>query len=83
MSYENLKLVSVRLDPEIIEKLDELATNHFYWKRSDVIRNILYAVLAEFDSRAIYNMIQYRYNRQNVVNTKFEITGELKPYERK
>lgn len=83
MSKENLKLVSVRLDPEIVEKLDELAKRHTYWKRSDILRNILLAVLAEFDERAIYDMIRYHYNRRNVIDAKFEITKELKPYERK
>lgn len=83
MSRENLKLVSIRLDPEIVEKLDELAKKHVYWKRSDIMRNILYAVLAEFDPRAIYDMIRYYYNRRNMINAKFEVTNELKPYEKK
>lgn len=78
-----MKLVSVRIDPETLQKLDEEAKRHYYWKRSDIIRNILLAVLSEFDPREIYDMIRYFHNRRNVINAKFEITDELKPHERK
>ena len=83
MSRENLKLVSVRMDDDLIKKLDEVAQKHTYWKRSDIIRNILIAVLAEMSAADLYNMIRYHYFKKNVVNAKFEITDELKPYEKK
>ena len=83
MSRDNLKLVSVRMDDDLIRKLDEVAEKHTYWKRSDIIRNILTAVLAEMSGGAIYNMIRYHYYTKNVVDAKFEITDELKPYEKK
>lgn len=83
MGRENLKLVSVRLDEDLIKKLDEVAHNHIYWKRSDIIRNILTAVLSEMSGGAIYNMLRYYYYKKNVVDAKFEITDELKPNERK
>lgn len=83
MSRENLKLVSVRMDDEVIKKLDEMARVYSYWKRSDIIRNILIAVLAEMSAGDIYNMVRYHYYKKNVVDAKFEITDELKPYEKK
>lgn len=83
MSRENLKLVSVRMDDDLIKKLDEVAQKHTYWKRSDIIRNILTAVLAEMSASDIYNMIRYAWYKKNVVDAKFEITNELKPYEKK
>lgn len=83
MSRENLKLISVRLDEDLIRKLDEIAQKHTYWKRSDIIRNILIAVLAEMSAGDIYNMIRYAWYKKNVVDAKFEITDELKPYEKK
>lgn len=83
MSRENLKLVSVRMDDEVIKKLDEMARVYSYWKRSDIIRNILIAVLAEMSAVDIYNMIRYAWYKKNVVDAKFEITDELKPYEKK
>lgn len=83
MSRDNLKLISVRMDDDLIKKLDEVAQKHTYWKRSDIIRNILIAVLAEMSAADLYNMIRYHYFKKNVVNAKFEITDELKPYEKK
>lgn len=83
MSREILKLVSVRMDEEVIKKLDEVAQKHTYWRRSDIIRNILTAVLAEMSAGDIYNMIRYAWYKKNVVDAKFEITDELKPYEKK
>lgn len=83
MSRDLLKLVSVRIDEDVIKKLDELARTHTYWKRSDIIRNILIAVLAEMSAGDIYNMIRYAWYKKNVVDAKFEITDELKPYEKK
>lgn len=83
MSRDNLKLVSVRMDDDLIRKLDEVAQKHIYWKRSDIIRNVLLAVFAEMSAGDIYNMIRYAWYKKNVVNAKFEITDELKPYEKK
>lgn len=83
MSRENLKLISVRMDDNVIRKLDEIARNHTYWRRSDIIRNILIAVLAEMSAGDIYNMLRYAWYKKNVVDAKFEITDELKPYEKK
>lgn len=83
MSRDNLKLISVRLDDDLIKKLDELAQRYTYWKRSDIIRNILIAALAEMPAGDIYNMVRYHYYKKNVVNAKFEITDEFKPLEKK
>ena len=83
MSRDNLKLISVRLDDDLIRKLDELAQRYTYWKRSDIIRNILIAALAEMSAGDIYNMVRYHFYKKNVVDAKFEITDEFKPLEKK
>lgn len=83
MSRDNLKLISVRMDEEVIKKLDEVAQKHIYWSRSDIIRNILIATLGEMSAKDLYNMIRYYQYNKNVVDAKFEITDELKPYEKK
>lgn len=80
MSRDNLKLISVRLDNDLIKKLDEAVQNHTYWSRSDIIRNILIAALDEMSAKDLYNMIRYYSYKRNVVDAKFEITDELKPY---
>lgn len=83
MSKNNLKLLCVRLDEDLISELDKVTQKRSYWKRSEIIRNILTAVFAEMSDGDIYDMIRYHYLNQNVVNAKFEITDELKTCERK
>lgn len=82
MGRENLKLVSVRLDEDLIKKIDNEALRRRYWKRSDIIRDILTAVFDEMSGRDIYDMIRYPWYRKNVVKAKFELTTELKPNNR-
>ena len=38
---KNLKLLSVRLEPECIEKIDEFVKRHEYWTRNAVICRVL------------------------------------------
>ena len=83
MSRENLKVISVRLDEDLLKKLDEATQRHIYWSRSDIIRNLLIAALNEMSAGDLYNMIRYYQYNKNVVDSKFEISNELKPYGRK
>ena len=83
MSRENLKVISVRLDEDLLKKLDEATQRHIYWSRSDIIRNLLIAALNEMSAGDLYNMIRYYQYNKTVVDAKFEITNELKPYGRK
>ena len=80
---ERTKLVSVRLETETYDKIEKIVARETYYKRSDVINNLLKAVLDNFDDGQIHDMM-YRWKwAKNVVNTQFEVTKELKPYERK
>ena len=80
---ERTKLVSVRLETETYDKIEKIVARETYYKRSDVINNLLKAVLDNFDDGQIHDMM-YRWKwDKNVVNTQFEVTKELKPYERK
>jgi metal-responsive CopG/Arc/MetJ family transcriptional regulator len=80
---DRTKLVSVRLETETFEKIEKIVARETYYKRSDVINNLLKAVLDNFDDGQIHNMMyRWKWDR-NVVNTQFEVTKELKPYERK
>lgn len=80
---ERTKLTSIRLETESLEKIDNFVKTRTYFKRSDVINNILAAVLQNFTEGEVYDMVcRYRWNR-NVVNTKFEVTQELKPLKRR
>lgn len=80
---ERTKLVSVRLETETFEKIEKIVARETYYKRSDVINNLLKAVLDNFDDGQIHDMMyRWKWDR-NVVNTQFEVTKEIKPYERK
>lgn len=80
---ERTKLVSVRLETETYDKIEKIVARETYYKRSDVINNLLKAVLDNFDDGQIHDMMyRWKWDR-NVVNTQFEVTKEIKPYERK
>ena len=80
---ERTKLVSVRLETETYNKIEKIVERESYYKSSDVINNLLKAVLDNFTPEQIHDMM-YRWKWDgNVVNTQFEVTKELKPYERK
>lgn len=56
---ENKKLISARLDPQTLAKVDEFVKNRRYWKRNTVISNVLDAVFDCFSEKAIYDMVRY------------------------
>lgn len=56
---ENLKLISVRIDPKTLEKIDTIHKVHHYWKRNAIINGLLTAVVDAMDSGALYDMIRY------------------------
>jgi len=56
MSNKNLKLTSVRLDPDTLEKIEEFLKKHEYWTKNAVINNVLTAVMERFSDRDIYDM---------------------------
>lgn len=56
---ENLKLISVRIDPQTLRKIEELRKKHYYWKRNTIINGILTAVVDAMDDESLYNMVRY------------------------
>lgn len=59
---ENKKLLSTRLTPQTLKKVEAFASKHTYWKRNTVISNVLDAVFDCFDEKAIYDMVRYSRN---------------------
>lgn len=55
---KNLKLLSVRLEPDCIESIDQFVKRHEYWTRNSVICRILDIVFKDFDQRDIYDMVR-------------------------
>lgn len=56
---QNLKLISVRIDPDTLAKIDKLAKEHYYWKRNSIINALLTAVVDTFDGGELYDMMRY------------------------
>lgn len=73
MAKDNLVLVSCRIDPETLEKIERQAKKHYYWKRNTIINGILTAVMDNFTDQQVYDMIRYWRQGQNEVKANFEI----------
>lgn len=56
---ENKKLLSTRLDPQTLVKIENFANKHYYWKRNTVISGVLNAVFDNFSDKDIYDMVRY------------------------
>ena len=75
---KNLKLLSVRIDPDTVEKIDQFVRNRRYWKRNTVVNAILTAVMNDFREDAVYDMVRRSFHsKQNVVaEYKIKRVGE-------
>lgn len=55
---ENKVLLSTRLDPHTLKKVEAFAAKNYYWKRNTVISHVLDTVFECFDEKAIYDMVR-------------------------
>ena len=74
MKNQGTQLISTRLDRETLEKIDEMADTHFYWKRSTIINAVLEAVFRDFTPGARYDMVRSRMYLNFERNATYEIT---------
>lgn len=56
---ENLKLISARINPETLKKLDAFCELYEYYNRNAVINGILTAVMSCTDNRSIREMLKF------------------------
>lgn len=68
------KLTSIRLDEEVLQKIEEFVKVHRYWNRSNVINNILGSVLANFENGEIYDMVRTPLYRGYEVECHYKVT---------
>lgn len=73
MAKENLVLVSCRIDPETLKKIETLTEKHYYWKRNTVINGILTAVMDNFTDQQIYDMVRSWRKSGYEIKSEFEI----------
>lgn len=75
MENQGTQLISTRLDRETLAKIDEMAKNHFYWKRSTIINAVLQAVFRDFTPAARYDMVRSGMYLKHERNATYEITN--------
>lgn len=73
---ENLKLISVRLEPEILKKIEELAAKQSYRTRSNIIQSILKNVIQCADSGALWRIIDTLYAYEKGYKVEFKVDRE-------
>lgn len=66
-------MVSCRIDPETLEKIEAQVKKHNYWKRNTIINGILTAVMDNFTDQQVYDMVRYYPKGQDEVKANFEI----------
>lgn len=59
MAQQNLKLISARIEPETLDRIDAWLRLRPYWKRNAVINGVLTAVFNTFSEKEIYEMVRY------------------------
>lgn len=73
---ENLKLVSTRLDPKTLEKIDAFCRKHYYWKRNTIINGVLTAVFNHFTTDEIYDMCRSWDDGRDVVDCRYKLYND-------
>lgn len=72
----NKKLISIRLDADILEKVDELSKKHYYWKRSAIINQLLSVLLKCSDGGVLWRMLEQYCAFEKGYVIRFEIERE-------
>lgn len=70
---EKKKLISARVDPRTLEKVDAFIQKHYYWKRNTVISNVLDAVFNCCSDGDIYDMVRYSKNHHRNASGSFSL----------
>lgn len=54
---EKLVLMSIRLPQSVINGFDRAISGHYYWNRSDAMRNVLQNILQYADSDTMFRLM--------------------------
>lgn len=81
MSKKNLKLTSVRLDPDTLDAVGKFVKNHDYWTKNGVINCILTTVFKRFNEKDIYDMCRTWEGTQNPITAIYRIEDLPSPKE--
>lgn len=78
MPKENLQLISVRIDPDTLAKIEKFTIRHSYWKRNTIINNLLTTIFKDFNEKQIYDMTRRNNFDKALVESEYEITGYVR-----
>lgn len=79
MSKKNLKLTSVRLDPDMLESLEKFVSKHDYWTKNGVINCVLTTVFERFSDKDIYDMVRTWKGTKNPITAIYRIENIPSP----
>lgn len=54
---EKLVLMSIRLPQSVIDGFDRAISGHYYWNRSDAMRNVLQNILKYADADTLFHLM--------------------------
>lgn len=75
---DKLKIVSFRMDKELLAELDDFTKTHYYWKRTTIICTIIWAFFRLTSAATRYAIMRHSFQK----NPKFRIVlEEVKPME--
>lgn len=64
---EKLVLMSIRLPQSIIDGFDRAISGHYYWNRSDAMRNVLQHILEYADSDTLFRLMAGAQNKNTIL----------------
>lgn len=80
---EKLVLMSIRLPQSVIDGFDYAIAGHYYWSRSDAMRNVLQNILKYADSDTMFRLMAGTqktdgFLKISVVDTSYEKQQTIK-----
>lgn len=73
---ENLKLISIRLDPDLLKKIDEMAAKQSYRKRSNIIQNVLKNVIECATTGTLWKIVDTWFAYEKGYKIEFKVDPE-------
>lgn len=74
---EKLKLVSMRIESQTLEKVEELAKNHDYCKKTSIMSKLLTRIFECADTETIFRMLAENWAFEKGYKITFEVDRKL------
>ena len=73
---EAKKLISVRINQETLDLIDQFTNHRSYYTRSAVMANLLYAVMKCSDNETLWSMVSTAFPYEKGCTVRFEVDKE-------